>query len=349
MSAGAGAFGSAKSLGAAAIGAAPAVQAAKLGEVINGPIMPVTNAPVTDTVGEGRSQWSMFIESLREHRAAWVSLWVLLAVAASCIVLPAVLPWDATELDYKVLDATAPSAAHPLGTDTLGRDVLARLVSAGRISLLIGLMVALFSASTGALVGISAGYFGGKIDEALMWVVNVLMTIPPFVLLLALASVSASDSGPASKVLQSVPPVWRIILIMSLLGWMAISRVVRSQVISLRKQEFVEAAIALGGSHQRVMIVHILPNIVSVLAVFTTLTVSTAIMTESGLSFLGVGVMPPTATWGNMLLEARDVFSAISYWWLTWFPALAILLTVLCVNFIGDGMRDAFDPRGRGR
>ena len=332
-------------LASTALGRSPAQQAATL----SGPIMPVRNAPVTNTDGDGRSQLKIFVQSFREHRAAWISLWVLAGVALACIVLPMVLPWDPTESDYRILDARPPSAAHPLGTDPLGRDVLSRLVSAGRISLLIGLMVALISASVGALVGISAGYFGGRTDGFLMWIVNVLMTLPPLVLLIALSSVAASDSGTASHVFQAVPPEWRIIVIMSLLGWMAISRVVRSQVVSLRKQEFVEAAIALGGSHRRVMTVHILPNTVSILAVFTTLTVSTAIMSESALSFLGVGVMPPTATWGNMLLEARDVFSAINYWWLTWFPACAILVTVLCVNFIGDGMRDAFDPHGRGR
>ena len=180
-----------------------------------------------------------------------------------------------------------------------------------------------------------------------MWVVNVLLSVPAFPLLIALSSVATSANGPAAKMLGAVPPAWRIIIIMSLVGWTGISRVVRSQVISLRKQEFVEAATALGATHRRVMLVHILPNTVSVLAVFTTLTISATIMIESSLSFLGLGVPPPGASWGNMLLEARDAFTAVHYWWLTWTPALMILVTVLCVNFLGDGLRDAFDPKAR--
>jgi peptide/nickel transport system permease protein len=297
--------------------------------------------------GDSRTQWQVFVESFRDHRAAWVSMWILVGMTLACIALPFVLPWSPEEIDYDILSATAPSLAHPLGTDNLGRDVLARLLAAGRISLLIGLMVSLISATIGATVGVVAGYFGGKVDEGMMWFVNVLMTIPALPLLIALSSVAASETGAVAGIFNAVPPEWRIIIILSLLGWMAISRVVRSQVISLRKQEFVEAAIALGGSSSRVMIVHILPNTISVLAVFTTLTVSTAIMYESSLSFLGLGVTPPTATWGNMLLEARDVFTALKYWWLTWSPALAILITVLCVNFMGDGMRDAFDPKAK--
>ena len=335
---------SARTLGAAAIGGSPATAAAQLAARGIGPGALADGGPAAS---EGRGQWQVFRENFKEHRAALVSLWVLVAMTLACIVLPMVLPWSPTDLDYDVLSATSPSMAHPLGTDKLGRDVLSRLVSAGRVSLLIGLMVALISATIGAGVGICAGYFGGKTDERLMWVVNVLMTVPSLPLLIAMSSVAASENSKAATVFKAVPPEWRIIIIMSLLGWMAISRVVRSQVITLRKQEFVEAAIALGGSHSRIMVMHILPNTVSVLAVFTTLAVSTAIMGESALSFLGLGVALPTATWGNMLLEARDVFTAVQYWWLTWFPAGAILVTVLTVNFIGDGLRDAFDPASK--
>lgn len=302
---------------------------------------------VADAPGmaDARSPRQVFIDSFRCHRGAWVSMWVLITITLCCIFLPFLLPWSPTEIDFRVLSATPPSMRHPLGTDSLGRDELARLASAGRVSLLIGFMVALISAATGALVGVSAGYFGGRIEAALMWVVNVLLTVPSLPLLIALSSVASSANSPAARVFGTIPPQWRIIIIMSLLGWMGISRVVRSQVISLRRQEFVEAAVAMGGSSGRIMTVHILPNTVSVLAVFTTLAVSAAIMGESALSFLGLGVAPPTATWGNMLLEARDVFTAVQYWWLTWAPAIMILTVVLCVNFIGDGLRDAFDPK----
>ena len=296
---------------------------------------------------EDRSPRQVFIDSLRSHRLAWVSLWVLVGLIGSCVFLPYLLPWSATQFDYSLLAAAAPSLRHPLGTDSLGRDELARVISAGRISLLIGFTVALISAAIGAAVGVCSGYFGGRVESLLMWVVNVLLSVPAFPLLIALSSVATSANGPAAKMLGAVPPAWRIIIIMSLVGWTGISRVVRSQVISLRKQEFVEAATALGATHRRVMLVHILPNTVSVLAVFTTLTISATIMIESSLSFLGLGVPPPGASWGNMLLEARDAFTAVHYWWLTWTPALMILVTVLCVNFLGDGLRDAFDPKAR--
>ena len=294
-----------------------------------------------------RSQLGVIWDKFVLHRPAAVSLAVMAAILLACIVLPWVLPWGANEFDYDLLTAAPPSASHPLGTDKLGRDVLARLASAGRISLLIGFAVALLSATAGAVVGTIQGYFGGAVDSRIGWIVNILMTIPSLPLLIALSSVATSEGSRAGDLLRAVPVQWRIIAIMSLLGWMAISRVVRSQVIALRKREFVEASIALGATHRRVMAVHILPNTVSVLAVFTTLAVSAAIMGESTLSFLGLGVSLPTATWGNMLLDARDVFTAVEYWWLTWIPAVMILVTVLCVNFIGDGLRDAFDPNTR--
>jgi peptide/nickel transport system permease protein len=283
--------------------------------------------PVVDTsntLPPAHGQWTLMWLGFRDHRAAYFSLWVLGLLALACVVGPFLLPWTATEPDYGILAATAPSASHPLGTDAIGRDVLARLLSAGRISLLIGLMVALIAAAIGAAVGIAAGYFGGKVDTRLTAVVNVLMTIPPLPLLIAVSSVVSAPGSPAGEAFKAVPGEWRIIIIMSLLGWMPISRIIRSQVLSLTNQEFVEAARALGGGHLRVTTVHILPNTISVLAVFTTLAVSQAILGESSLSFLGLGVPPPTATWGNMLLEARDVFTATNYWWQTWPPALCI-------------------------
>lgn len=306
---------------------------------------PATKA--SSLLGPSATKSRDFFHTFAQHRAALIGLIVVGGLSTLCIVLPPLLAWQPNEVDFAVLAATPPSAAHPLGTDAIGRDVLARLASAGRISLLIGLAVALISAAFGGAVGLLQGYFGGKTDARLGWIVNILMTIPSLPLLIAMSSVASSEGSRAGAVLRSVPVQWRIIIIMSILGWMAISRVVRSQVISLRRQEFVEAAEALGARHSRIMIIHILPNTVSVLAVFTTLAVSAAIMGESSLSFLGLGVSPPTATWGNMLLEARDVFTAVQYWWLTWFPALLILTTVLCVNFIGDGLRDAFDPKSK--
>ena len=311
--------------------------------------VPVTRSETAASplLGAERGPWQTVWDNFRCHTPALVSLVVMSTLALACMVLPWVLPWGPTEVDWDVLAATPPSAAHPLGTDKLGRDVLARLMSAGRISLTIGLSVALISTVVGATIGTIQGYFGGATDRRLGWVVDILMTIPSLPLLIAISSIAQSPESSLGRALANVAPQWRMVLVMCLLGWMAISRVVRSQVVSLRKLEFVEASVALGADARRVMLVHILPNTISVLAVFTTLAVSAAIMTESSLSFLGLGVQLPTATWGNMLLDARDVFTAVQYWWMAWFPALLILISVLCVNFIGDGLRDAFDPKAR--
>jgi len=283
-------------------------------------------------------------DTFKAHRAAYIGLWVLGIMIVVCVFGPFVLQ-DPARPDMKVLAATPPSSAHWLGTDSIGRDVLSRLVNAGRISLAIGFVVALGAALIGSVVGVMAGYFGSKIDEALMWIVNVLMTIPSLPLLMAVAVLVANPDSAVGPAIKHFPEWFRIAFVMVSLGWMGISRVVRSQVISLREQEFVEAARALGSKDTRIMFLHILPNCISVIAVFTTLAVSGAIIGESALSFLGLGVQPPTATWGNMLADGRDLFSILQYWWTVWFPALAIFITVLSVNFIGDGVRDAMDPK----
>ncbi|MCB0878946.1 MAG: ABC transporter permease [Thermoleophilia bacterium] len=293
-----------------------------------------------------RSQLQQTWDAFRAHRAAFIGLCVLTVMVVVCTFGPFVLQ-DPNAIDMDVLSYSAPSAAHPLGTDAIGRDVLSRVVTAGRTSLAIGISVALGAALIGSLVGVSAGYFGGKADSGLMWFANVMMSIPSMPLLLTVAVIVASPDSKVGPVVQHVPEWFRIALVLIVLGWMGVSRVVRSQVVSLRNQEFVEAAIALGATHKRVMIVHILPNCVSVLAVFTTLAVSGAIIGESALSFLGFGVQPPTATWGNMLAEGRNLMTILNYWWVVWVPAGAIFITVLSVNFIGDGVRDALDPKAQ--
>jgi peptide/nickel transport system permease protein len=290
-----------------------------------------------------RSQLLQTWDSFRAHRAAFIGLCVLGTMVVICTFGPLVLQ-DPNATDV-VNASTGPSSLHKLGTDSIGRDVLARLVIAGRTSLLIGISVAFGAAMIGTMIGVSSGYFGGRTDSWLMWFANVIMSIPGLPLLLTIATIVASPDSKIGPLIQHVPEWLRIAGVLVALGWMGISRVVRSQVVSLRNQEFVEAAIALGGTHRRVMMVHILPNCVSVLAVFTTLAVSGAILAESALSFLGFGVQPPAATWGNMLAEGRDLITILNYWWVVWCPALAIFVTVLSVNFIGDGVRDALDPK----
>jgi peptide/nickel transport system permease protein len=291
-----------------------------------------------------KSQLRQTWDAFRDHRAAFVGLCVLITMILACTFLPFVL--DAPDaIDYQVLSAQGPSARHLLGTDSLGRDVLSRLVNAGRVSLALGFIVAFAAATIGATVGVMAGYFGGRVDSVMMWIVNVLMTIPTLPLLIVIAVIMSNPTSKLGPLIRALPPVVRIAVVLSLLGWMGISRVVRSQVVSLRGQEFVEAAKALGGGHSRVMFIHILPNCVSVIAVFTTLQVSSAIIGEAALSYLGFGIPLPSASWGNMLAEGKSLVAILEYWWTVWFPALAIFTTVLSVNFIGDGVRDALDPK----
>lgn len=305
-----------------------------------------TNVDAQPMSAPPRTQLQQTWDSFRSHKAAFIGLCVLTTMIIVCTFGPFVLQ-DPDAIDMDVLGYQAPSMSHPLGTDAIGRDVLSRLVNAGRTSLAIGMTVAFGAAAIGAAIGVSAGYFGGRIDSGLMWFANVVMSIPSMPLLLTVAVIVASPDSKVGPIIQKVPEWARIALVLVALGWMGISRVVRSQVVSLRHQEFVEAALALGGTHKRVMMVHILPNCVSVIAVFTTLAVSGAIIGESALSFLGFGVQPPAATWGNMLAEGRDLMTILEYWWVVWFPALAIFTTVLSVNFIGDGVRDALDPKAQ--
>lgn len=269
------------------------------------------------------------------------SLWLLLAIIGCCFVGPHLWPWEALEIDRAAAGATAPSLTHPLGTDTLGRDQVARLLQAGQVSLTIGFVVAFFSAAFGSLVGITAGYLGGRIDALLMLLVDVLLTVPPLPLLVAVAGILASSESQFGQALEGVPEMWRIIIVMSALGWMTIARVVRSEVLRIRQEPYIEAARALGAEHARVMWAHVLPNAVRPMIVFCTMAVSAAIMGESGLSFLGMGVSPPEPTWGNMIAEVGTVFMFTHNWWLVWTPAAAVLATILCFNFVSEGLERA--------
>jgi len=218
-----------------------------------------------------------------------------------------------------------------LGTDALGRDTFTRIFYAGRISLGVGLAVALSAGVLGTLVGAIAGYYGGFVDNALMRVTDLFLAIPYLVLLLIVTSIFQAG-------------LVGVMLILTLFFWMPTARIVRGVFLSLREKEFTEAARASGASNTRIILLHLLPNALGPIVVNVTLLIGTAILTESALSFLGFGVLPPTPTWGNMLTNAR--LSMLNSPWLVWFPGLAIVVTVVSVNLLGDGLRDAFDPRG---
>lgn len=223
-----------------------------------------------------------------------------------------------------------PSWAHPLGTDDLGRSVFIRLLYGARISLLVGFVAVGISTLIGILLGSLAGYYGGWIDALIMRFVDIMLCFPTFFLILAVIAFLE-------------PSIWHIMIVIGLTSWMGIARLIRAEFLSLRQRDFILAAQALGATDGRLIFRHILPNAMSPVLVSATLGVAGAILTESALSFLGIGVQPPTPSWGNMLISGKQTLG--SAWWLSVFPGLAILLTVLGYNLLGEGIRDALDPR----
>ena len=280
------------------------------------------------SVGQGMLIGRRFLR----HRLAVVGLVVLILIAACCYGAPLIAPFDANQQDL-LLGPTPPSAAHWFGTDALGRDYLTEILFAGQISLSVGLAVAAISTTVGLAVGSVAAFVGGWIDNLLMRIVDLFLIVP------AVAIVAVIIEGLGSS------PV-TIVFVLAAISWTFIARVARSQVLSLREKEFIEAARMIGASPARILLRHMLPNLAGVIAVNMSLAVASAIIVESTLSFLGFGVRPPQSSWGNMLSQAAGLVGT-SQVYLLYFPGLLILVTVLCINFIGDGLRDAFDPQGK--
>ena len=282
----------------------------------------------------------------RRHKLAMASLIVLFALIAAAAAAPLIESWlgvDAltADLHQRLL---GPSLDHPLGTDEIGRDHLVRLLYGGRVSLTVGLIAALFSAVIGTIIGICAGYYGGRFDSFLMRITDSVIALPLLPLLIVLAAVDLTKLGfPEGLADAEDMSLYRIVFIVSLVGWTTVARLVRAETLSMRKREFVRAAMALGADTNRILLTHILPNVVSPIVVATTLSVGNIILFESVLSFLGLGIQPPVASWGNMLSNAQDlVWSSPKL--ATW-PGLFIFITVIAFNFLGDGLQDALDPR----
>lgn len=297
-----------------------------------------------------RSPVRLTFERFLEHRMALASAAVLAVLSLAAAGAPLIAAWlalDPNEVDLLARYAP-PSATHPLGTDELGRDVALRLLYGGRVSLLVGLSTALIAAVIGAVIGLAAGYYGGWPDALLMRLTDTVIALPLLPLLIVLAAADLEKLGvPAELAAAPEAGVWRIVAIVALVGWTTVARLVRGAALSLRERDFVLAAKSQGASGARVMFRHILPNAVSPIVVATTLSVGNIVLLESVLSFLGLGIQPPVASWGNMLTNAQEtIYEAplLAVW-----PGLAIFTTVIAFNFLGDGLQDALDPRALGR
>ena len=278
---------------------------------------------------QARSQWQLFRRRFFKHKAALIGGVVLILLFVVCFGAKYFAPYPKNHQDL-LLGPTAPSKEHWMGTDELGRDQLTEILYAGQISLKIGLAVALISTAIGATLGAIAGYFGRWVDQILMRVTDMFLVIPA----IAILAIALKKFGQTDTI---------IIMVLAALGWTYIARVVRGQVLSIKEKEFVEAARAAGASSTRVISRHVIPNCIGPIVVNTTLAIAAAIVTESTLSFLGFGLQKPATSWGNMLSDAEGYFGHNTH--LLYFPGLMILITVLCVNFLGDGLRDAFDPQ----
>jgi oligopeptide transport system permease protein len=293
----------------------------------------------------GRGSGGVWVRMRRNHAAVGSALF-LAVVAGACL---ASLPWSAGAMRETELDAahTAPSRQHLLGTDELGRSLLARTLYGGTISLSLGLLAATIAVVIGTAYGAVAGYVGGRTDEIMMRIVDVLYALP-YMLLVMLLTVSL---GAWLERIPGFGAEWARFVVLALaiggVSWLTMARVIRGEVLSLREQPFVEAARALGFSTPRIIGRQILPHLVGPIVVFATLTVPQAILQESFLSFLGIGVQPPQATWGSLAADGVRVLNPAQFdWWLVVFPCAALSLTLLGLNFLGDGLRDACEPRG---
>jgi peptide/nickel transport system permease protein len=287
---------------------------------------------------------------LVRHRPALIGLVLLILLVAATAAAPLIeraLGIDPTSIDLMAM-LSGPSAAHPLGTDDVGRDLLSRLLRGGQVSLGVGLLTALVAAAIGTTIGLAAGYRGGLLDAVLMRLTDGVIALPLLPLLIVLGALDPAKLGlPADAFKSELAGLARIVIIIALVGWTTVARLVRAATLTVRVQDYVRSAEALGARPLRVMVRHILPNIVSPLIVATTLSVGNIILLESALSFLGLGVQPPMPSWGNMLTAALAQMAtnpALAVW-----PGAMIFVTVLAFNLVGDGLQDALDPRGTRR
>lgn len=269
--------------------------------------------------------WKRF----RMNRLALMGLIIVLAMTFIALAAPLIAPYDPVSIDVHNV-FSPPSMSHPFGTDELGRDVLSRMIWGSRVSLQVGIIAVGIAIILGTILGSVAGYYGGRIDSLIMRFVDIMLAFPTLFLILAVISIVE-------------PTIYNIMFIIGLTGWMDVARLVRAEFLTLKERDFVLAAKALGASNLRIIFSHILPNALSPVFVAATFGIAGAIIIESGLSFLGLGVQPPNPSWGNIITSGKDNIEVA--WWLSLFPGLAILITVLSYNLVGEGLRDSIDPR----
>lgn len=270
---------------------------------------------------------------LRRNKLAMFGLVLLILIIVMVLLAPVLATHDRDTIDMFAMNQK-PSSEHILGTDDIGRDIFSRLLYGGQVSLGVGLAAVVLQVLIGVTLGAIAGYFGGAVDSIIMRIVDMVMCFPFYAIAISMAAILGGSA-------------LNIIVIIGVLSWTGVCRIVRAQVMSLRTREFTEAARALGLSPMEIIFKHMLPNCVSPIIVNATLGMAAAILTEAGLSFLGMGVNPPQPSWGNMLSAAQNMVALRHQWWQWVPPGLLVFLTVLCINFLGDGLRDALDPRTR--
>ena len=271
--------------------------------------------------------WSRF----RRHRMAMASLVFLVVIVLLAITAPWVTQHPPNDIQSG-LSRAAPTAEHILGGDIAGRDVWSRVVFGGRVSLSVGLVAVSISILIAVFLGTLAGFYGGSVDMIIMRITDIVMLFPVLIMIMTVVSILG-------------PNIFNVMAVIGLFGWPSSARLVRGQILSVREWDFVMAARCLGVLDRNIMFKHILPHVLAPLLVAATFGVASAILSEAGLSFLGLGVLPPTPSWGNMLNGAQSIYILERHWWIWLPPGMAILLTVLAINFVGDGLRDAFDPR----
>ncbi|WCL59489.1 ABC transporter permease [Bacillus safensis] len=273
----------------------------------------------------------LFCEKFFKNKLAVAGSVILLIIIFSAIFAPVIAPYAPEHQDL-LKRLQPPSAEHFMGTDKFGRDIFSRVLYGARVSLVVGFVSVVGAITIGTVVGAVAGYFKGFVDSLLMRFVDVVLSIPDIFLLITLVTIFK-------------PGIDKLILIFALTGWTTTARLIRSEFLSLRTREFVLAARTIGTKNHVIIFSHILPNCIGPIIVSATLKVGSVILAESTLSYLGFGIQPPTASWGNMLQDAQNFSIMVQAWWYPLFPGLLILLTVLCFNFLGDGLRDALDPK----